>query len=202
MKIIAQILAFFILLVFALWFFTNQSRIKLKDKLKTETKANDSLLIASTALNDSLTAFKNAKTTIDTIEVVIQGETKRIYIYDTLYLKQILETQSQSDSIITDELKLNYTADYIGELYGIDLTWEVLQKEITNDNIVYIPEPYPVEKIVYKESRKLYIGGGIATYNGVNLYMGIIYTTKKRTAFTFNYGFDKSYQAGAFYKLF
>ena len=149
MKIIAQILAFFILLVFALWFFTNQSRIKLKDKLKTETKANDSLLIASTALNDSLTAFKNAKTTIDTIEVVIQGETKRIYIYDTLYLKQILETQSQSDSIITDELKLNYTADYIGELYGIDLTWEVLQKEITNDNIVYIPEPYPVEKIVY-----------------------------------------------------
>jgi hypothetical protein len=157
MKTFTKILLGSFFLLFALWYFTNQSRISLKSKLDQELKVNNDLDSMVVALNSDVYELINAKVHIDTVKVVIAGEVKKVY--DTIYLDKVQDIQIKKDSIVTDELKLNYVAEYVGKIYNITFDYEVSQKEIIKESIVYVPKPYPVEKEVPIITRNIYLGG-------------------------------------------
>jgi len=200
MKTIAQILAVMVLVVFTWGYFNNKSKLKLKDKLELCDTSNKQFKDMISILQNDYAELQEAKLKTDTIIVTIKGEKETIY--DTMYPEDLYKVKTLNDSVVTDELRVNYIAEYIGKIYNSGFSYEVNAKTITNDNIVYVDRPYPVEKLVPINTHSLYLGGGLSTYNGVNPYLGIIYTTKKRTAFTLTYGFDNSYQFGGYYKLF
>ena len=199
MKTTIKILSAFLLITFALWYFTNQSRIKLKDKLFIEASVSDSINNVNRGLNDSLIAFKNAKVKIDTVTIKIKGNT--VKIYDTVYLDS--PVQILKDSVIKKDLKLNYVVEYAGMIYNIEFDYKVPTKIITKENTVYIPKPYPVDKLVPVNKRMLYVGAQISTFKDVSVSFGAMYLDKKHKAYMFNYDpINKSYQFGCYYKLF
>jgi len=198
MKTFTKILLGSFFLLFALWYFTNQSRISLKSKLDQELKVNNDLDSMVVALNSDVYELINAKVHTDTIKVVIAGEVKKVY--DTIYLDKVQDIQIKKDSVFTDELKLNYVAEYVGKIYNITFDYEVSQKEIIKESIVYVPEPYPVEKEVPIITRNIYLGCQINSF-GIP-YASVLYSDKKNRAFTISYGIDKSLMIGAYYKIF
>ena len=188
-----------ILGLFTLWYFTNQSRIKHKENAKNLTEQVSYLTKSLESLTEDYEALKISKSKVDTVILTKPGKTKIVYIEK----KDTLKTQILTDSLIADDLKLNYTAEYIGKIYSIDFDYVVTNKIITVQNIVKVPEPYEVKVNVPINVRSIYIGGSISTANGFSPYIGILYTDKQKRAFAISYDpINKSYQGGFYYKLF
>lgn len=200
MKYILGIFIGLFLLFFTLNYFNNSAKKDNKKKLIDKTLIVDSLQFKNNLLTIAIKQLEESKQRIDTVVKIVRGKTKVIYkdvpvIFDST-------VTHLSDSIISDDLRLHYVADYIGELYGINFMWEVKENTIIKENIVKVPEPYPVEKLVPINVRMLYVGGQISTYNGLTPLVSVMYLDKRKRAFTASYGLDKTYQIGAYYRLF
>lgn len=199
-----------ILVLFSMWYFANQSRIKCKDKSKIQTykHSTDKKIIDS--IQSKLTAVWNSKQKTDTIWLEKKGEAKKVY--NKKPKQKPIEGISKGvnggvkilyDSIIDENITINYAVKYAEQIYNIDLSWTIKQKEVQIQNIVYQEVPYEVIKEVPINTRNLYIGLSVSSFNGFNPYLGIIYTDKKKRAYTTNYNpLNSSFTFGVYYKIF
>jgi hypothetical protein len=205
------LLYFFIglfLVFFTLNYFNNSSRKKNKEKLEVKTLELDSLMIKNELLTVYVKNLEESKQKVDTFYIDISDSTRKVYekriksATSVVYLDTTNKDVKQLiDSVRTDDLKLDYVADYIGEIYGIDFTWTVKERTIVKENIVKVPEPYPVEKLVPINKRALYVGAYISSNTFYPNYT-LVYVTKKKSLYSLSYEpVDNIYSFGIGLKL-
>lgn len=191
-----------LLLISVGWgYFTNQSRVTLKESnviLKQDT-ANLSFNIKR--LNKELFWMENSKQKVDTIFIFVKGDIRIVYRDVPVILRD--STKILKDSLKSDDLTLNYVLEYVGKIYNIDFTYKVKQKIITIENIVYVDKPYPVDRLIPIDKRALYITGNFLFIDRPYTFIGFDYLDLKG----FKYGlsvdpFNKIYMGKLGYRLF
>jgi len=186
--------------VFVLWYFTNQSRVNKKELLAVKTAQLDSLNIKLDKSTARYWAMYESKQKTDTIIKIIKGVDRFIYRDVPIKVEDTIKTLN--DSLESDYLKLRWQISHSGEIYSFIPEWDVEQRTITVENIVKVPAPYPVEKLVLVNKRALYIGA-MVSYPDVQPYINATYLDKKKGLYSFSYApIDRSFLVGYSFKLF
>jgi hypothetical protein len=201
MNLFTKILLGIVFGLFALWYFTNQSRIKNKTELATcklsELKKDS--LIQNQKLN--YWALYESKQKTETITIIKKGAVQIVYKEIPVIMKD--STKTLIDSLKNDDIQIKWIVEYIGEIFSFKPTWNITQKTIIKENIVKVPTPYPVEKLVPINKRMVYIGGSLAIMDKAYLFIDITYLDKKRIMYKASFDpFNRIYMAGAGYRLF
>lgn len=131
---------------------------------------------------DSLLASKQRVDTIrDTIRDSIKiYEFKPYKVYDTVYLDTTYKAHQYKDSIITEEIKINYDILTFGALRSFKIDYNIIKETVIKENIVYINKV--IKEPVWYPKRHLYAYGSI----GSDLRYfdsGIMYNTKKQIGY-------------------
>lgn len=145
------------------------------NKIKKELKAVE-------LSYDSLLASKQRVDTIrDTIRDSIKiYEFKPYKVYDTVYLDTTYKAHQYKDSIITEEIKINYDIFTFGALRSLKIDYDIIKETVIKENIVYIDKV--IKEPVWYPKRHLYAYGSI----GSDLRYfdsGIMYNTKKQIGY-------------------
>ena len=145
-------------------FFLLQSALKDKKYLDSEfTELNQKYITCDANLKsakDFVNKLQKAKTKVDTVYKIIKGDTKIIYktVFKTPDSVSVIDTTNNIktlfDGFKNDELELNYLATYSGEIYDINFDWNIKEKIVIKDHIIY--ETVYKDKIVYKNKSYYY----------------------------------------------
>lgn len=135
---------------------------------------------------DSLVLSKQKIDTIrDTIYIEKKIEIPKPYkTVDTIYLDKPYEANWYFDSIVSEDIVINYNILTFGLLRDFHLEYKLFKTTITKENIVYVDRPVIQE--VWYPKRHLYLGASLGT--DINYYsFDAIYLTKKQLGFKAGY---------------
>ncbi|MBE3087292.1 MAG: hypothetical protein IMZ64_13875 [Bacteroidetes bacterium] len=207
------LLAAFVILFFV-FLILNSINNNGRKKHKEASEAKDILLSANDStilkLRRANLALYNSKQKSDTVTISISGKERKEYekrireartiVYSDTTSKDV---QQLRDSLVSDDLTMNYVIDYLGTIFSIDFSWDLKQKIITNDNVVKDSIPYPVDKLIPIEKRMVYIGGSLVVMDKNYVFIDLTYLDKK--GFMYRASIDpinKMYVGGIGYRLF
>jgi len=208
MKILTYILAFLLFLVIVILMVDSVEDRVLKNKVETHDYYQDSTI---KDLRQIIYQYRQAPQKVDTVYIEMKGHLQKIYLVELDgYKKEIaalrnsieggeiwddsklivLEEKELVDSLVNEEIKINYNIGYMGSIFKFDIDYYIKQLKTIETKIIYEPQYINVPKPFYEARRNMYasIAYGLTQ---THFMVDLMYYTKKRFGFGIGFNFAK-----------
>ena len=165
-------------------------------------------LIASAFICSRISAHKSEDTICSNRDTIVVHKFDTIQIKDTVYKnKRVVDTvYIKTDN--TNVIPMQVIQKLFSKPTMYDI-WVSGIEPLSLDSVnIYTKTEYKtitnyIDKVVYKDELKVYVGGGLNAFSGtIKPYVGVSVHTKSKWLIEANFGYGGDFEVGAKYKLF